>query len=226
MNASDGHTPANAATASVTAGRRRLSPEQRRHLILEAAADFFAEFGFDAQMTDLAQRIGISHSLIFRYFPTKLTLIEAVYDHVHLQLWARVWGDSLEDRGRPLARRIEDFLLAYLEAVDNPRWVRIGLYAGLGHITIENKRLLTGHVAAAMDRIIGAVEEEYGHSIATTPSLRQELGWHLYSSLIFWLMRKYVLDRPHEEDKQAFVALIVRNFLNGLQPGETPDPTS
>lgn len=209
---------ASKAAAVPQAARRRLSAEERRDRILEAAADFFAEFGFDGQMTDLAHRIGVAHSLIFRYFPTKQTLIEAVYDHVHLQLWARIPGDGLDALGQPLATRIEDFLLTYLEAVDNPRWVRIGLYAGLGHVSIENKRLLTRNVAAAMDRIIDAIEQEFGYSVAASQSLRQEVGWHLYSSLIFWLMRKYVLDRPYEEDKRAFLKVLVHGFLEGLKP--------
>ncbi len=47
-------------------------------MILDAAVEFFAEHGFEAQTKELAQRIGVSQGLIFRYFGTKQNLVEQV----------------------------------------------------------------------------------------------------------------------------------------------------
>ena len=51
-------------------GRTVKQPEVRRQEILEAALDLFCEKGYEgASMADLAQRLGISQGLCYRYFP-------------------------------------------------------------------------------------------------------------------------------------------------------------
>ena len=54
--------------------RQRLQPGDRQHMILEGAISYFAEFGFDGRTRELAQHLGISQALLFRYFPSKAAL--------------------------------------------------------------------------------------------------------------------------------------------------------
>ncbi len=58
--------------------RLHLPAAERERRIVEAAAEFFALHGFEGQTRELAKTMGISHSAIFRYFPTKEALIERV----------------------------------------------------------------------------------------------------------------------------------------------------
>lgn len=51
--------------------RRRLLPAEREQLIVEGAIQFFSERGLDAQMRELATAIGVTHTLVYHYFPTK-----------------------------------------------------------------------------------------------------------------------------------------------------------
>ena len=67
---------------------RRLEPGARAEQILDEATRFFAQRGFNAQITDLAARLGISHALIFRYFGTKQNLIDQVYKRVFAEPWS------------------------------------------------------------------------------------------------------------------------------------------
>ncbi len=55
------------------------APERERFIVDEAIR-FFAEQGFGGQTRELAKRMGITHSAIYRHFPSKEALIERVYE--------------------------------------------------------------------------------------------------------------------------------------------------
>lgn len=68
---------------SVAQKRTRLSPEQRRRQLLDAAVELFAERGIgEAKHADIAKRTGVSVATTFVYFPTRDELIDAVLDDV------------------------------------------------------------------------------------------------------------------------------------------------
>ncbi|WP_262690921.1 TetR/AcrR family transcriptional regulator [Kordiimonas aestuarii] len=63
--------------------RTRLSPEERKGQLLEAAVQLFAEKGIgEAKHADIAKRTGVSVATTFVYFPTRDVLIESVLDEV------------------------------------------------------------------------------------------------------------------------------------------------
>jgi AcrR family transcriptional regulator len=54
-------------------------PEERKEEIVEAASKLFEEKGYEeTMMSDVAQSIGISQGLPYRYFKSKLELLDAV----------------------------------------------------------------------------------------------------------------------------------------------------
>jgi AcrR family transcriptional regulator len=67
------------APAKRPARRTRLSGQDRRSSILSAATMMFAEHGFDGTRTlQIAQAAGVSEALLYRHFPSKLSLYRAV----------------------------------------------------------------------------------------------------------------------------------------------------
>jgi AcrR family transcriptional regulator len=63
----------------MTQTRLRMTAEQRRETVLEAAMTDFAARGFDGTSTeDIARRAGISQPYLFRLFPTKKALFLAL----------------------------------------------------------------------------------------------------------------------------------------------------
>ena len=58
----------------------RLSPDERRAALLDAATRLFAERGPDFTTADLAAEAGVSEGTIFRYFPDKAALVTATRD--------------------------------------------------------------------------------------------------------------------------------------------------
>jgi AcrR family transcriptional regulator len=63
----------------VTAARSmRADAARNRRLLLEAAAEEFAERGLDASVADIARRAGIGKGTVFRHFATKDDLLAAI----------------------------------------------------------------------------------------------------------------------------------------------------
>jgi AcrR family transcriptional regulator len=62
----------------VTAGRMRADARRNRERVLEVADDLFGEIGVKAQMDDVAERAGVGVGTVYRHFPTKAALLEAV----------------------------------------------------------------------------------------------------------------------------------------------------
>lgn len=73
--------------------KQRLSSDERRLAILEAAVPLFAEEGFRGVTTrKLAERAGVSEALLYQHFPSK----EALY--TEMQDWFCERHSDLEDR--------------------------------------------------------------------------------------------------------------------------------
>ena len=62
--------------------RRRMSGDERRQHLIDAALHLFATNGFRGTTTKaIAQAAGVSEGIIFRYFPTKEDLYTAILNH-------------------------------------------------------------------------------------------------------------------------------------------------
>lgn len=96
----------------VERGRTALRRDARRNrdLLLAAARQVYAEQGVDAPLDDIARRAGVGNATLYRHFPSRGALIEAVF-HDTLAATLRT-GEE--------ARRSEDpwaGLTAYLERI-------------------------------------------------------------------------------------------------------------
>jgi AcrR family transcriptional regulator len=79
--AGPGGGPADGPAPRKRAGRRRLSAEERRADLLEAAVVEFAEHGYHGTRTaDIAARAGFSQPYVYALFPDKRTLFLACHD--------------------------------------------------------------------------------------------------------------------------------------------------
>jgi AcrR family transcriptional regulator len=63
---------------SVTEKVQRADARRNRGRVLDAARDCFAESGLDAQMDEIAARAGVGVGTVYRHFPTKQALAEAI----------------------------------------------------------------------------------------------------------------------------------------------------
>ncbi|GAA1707830.1 TetR/AcrR family transcriptional regulator [Streptomyces yatensis] len=71
--------------------RTRLTAEQRRESILDAATEVFADVGYQrGKVSDIARRIGVSEPVIFQNFGTKASLFSAVLERAARQITAQL----------------------------------------------------------------------------------------------------------------------------------------
>jgi len=192
--------------------RTRLTPEAREAMILDAAIDFFAENGFTAQTRELADRIGVSQALIFRYFATKEVLVDCVYQKTFEARWDPRWDEMLLDRGVPIRDRLVSFFLSYLNAIDDSVWIRIVMYSSLAGWDLT-RRYISEHV----DKLMAIMSQEMAASLEMDVELDSELIWHLQSTFIYYLVRKHIHKIPVCEDKAVMVQRLVDAYIYGLQ---------
>ena len=77
-------------------GRRRLTPENRRAVIVSAALEVFGESGYDrASMRAVAKAAGITTPVLYDHFESKAALYAAVIDNVAEDLVAHWEGTGL-----------------------------------------------------------------------------------------------------------------------------------
>jgi AcrR family transcriptional regulator len=73
----------------------RVDAERNRRQLLCAAAAVFAERGLDAPMDEIARRAGVGNATLYRRFPSRCTLVSAVF--------ADTLADVVEAADRALA---------------------------------------------------------------------------------------------------------------------------
>jgi AcrR family transcriptional regulator len=85
----------------------RADAARNRELIIAAAAAVFAERGLDAATAEIAQRAGVGEATLFRRFPTKDDLIDAIIETRMEELAAL--ADAAADGADP-ASALERFM--------------------------------------------------------------------------------------------------------------------
>ena len=73
----------------------RRDAERNRHLIVGAARVLFAERGLDVSMDEIARHAGVGVGTVYRRFPEKELLIDALFDD-RLETIVGIAADSLE----------------------------------------------------------------------------------------------------------------------------------
>src|SRR5579859_2177269 len=61
--------------------RPRADAVRNRDLLIAAAAEAFAARGADVSLEDIARGAGVGIGTLYRHFPTRDALVEAVYRH-------------------------------------------------------------------------------------------------------------------------------------------------
>lgn len=196
--------------------RARLAPGEREQMILEAAVTFFADHGFHAQIRQLAERIGVSTGLIFRYFETKDVLIERVYQQVFVSRWRAEWTSLITQSDRPIRDRLIAFYRSYLSVVDDRDWICIAMRASLEGNNIT-RRYIDQHVNGLL-KLIATELRETGHRahVSNPTPWEMETVWNLHSSVIYYAIRKHIHQVGVLPDRDAFVELMVDEFLGGF----------
>ena len=119
--------------------RKRLMPVDRERQIITGAMSFFSEHGLDGQLRDLARQLGITHTLLYHYFPTKQALIERVYTEMFEGRWKPEWEVLLDDKKLDVEIKLTRFYSDYAKVILQSDWVRIFVFSGLSDRYITDR---------------------------------------------------------------------------------------
>lgn len=205
---------------AVAAGRRtRLNPHERERQIVQGAVNFFAEVGFSGRTRDLAQRLGITQGLLYRYFPSKEALMDRVYQEVFEAKWNPDWDDWLEDEDQPLRDRLVRFYTDYARVIHTYEWVRIFLLSGMAGLDI-NQRYLRLVRKRIYPKIIRMLRQEFGlpHREDGVLSRQEEdLMLNLHGMVFFLGIRKWIYRFDIQGSTEDLVSQQIELILSGAK---------
>jgi AcrR family transcriptional regulator len=142
--------------------RKRLTAEQRRGAILDAALEVFAARGFHgSSIDDIAGAAGISKALIYEHFDSKQDLYLALVGLHTGELFERLAENA--GVGPPSAERLERGVETFFRFVEERRDAWRMLF----------REAADPDVAAVLDRIVAGVTALVAQLIAQDPAVHE-----------------------------------------------------
>lgn len=193
---------------------KRMSPADRKEHIISAAVALFTEVGFDGSTRDIAEKAEITQPLLYRYFPNKETLIEAVYARVFLERWNPRWDVLLEDRGISVRERFQSFYEEYTQTIFDPVWLRISNFAALREAGIHD-----WYNQVVEEMILKRLVRERRFELSQNENFyvsREELEkpWIMHGGLLHYGVRRHVLKFEVNENTSLVIAGALDMYLN------------
>src|SRR5215469_822670 len=195
--------------------RHRMAPHDRERLILDNAFRFFAERGLAGETRELARRLGVTQSLIYRYFPSKDVLIERVYQKWFTEYWNPAWAEWISERRLSLEERLLAFYRDYVRLCHNYEWVRLFAFSGLDglphHVRFvaRNRKEIFPHIACELRRDHGMPNFD---EIPLT-EFEHDVIWSLHATQFYVGQRRWLFGLSTPRDVNEVVATRVHSFV-------------
>lgn len=197
--------------------RRRLGVAERERQIVEGAVRFFADQGFVGQLRDLARSVGVTHALLYHYFPTKQALIDRVYEELFEACWQDGWDALLDDRGIAVEDKLTAFYNDYVNQTLSREFTRIFVFSGLSDHTITD-RFFAMLRARLFPRLVRETRRHRGSTSRARASTReQELLAGLHGGFFYIAMRRWIYGQgiTSEAVPERFDEALVRDRVRG-----------
>lgn len=182
---------------------------------------FFSEHGLDGQLRDLARELGITHTLLYHYFPTKQALIERVYADLFAARWDEEWERLLDDKALEVEVKLTRFYTKYAKRILERDWVRVFVFSGLSDRYITDRYFaLLGE--KLFPRLVRESRRYLGVPNRSKPTPREmELLMGLHGSIFYMGLRRWVygLEQPGSKTDpfdEVFVHDRVHGYLQTL----------
>ena len=192
--------------------RKRLTLVEREAQILAGAIAFFSVHGLDGQMRVLANEIGVTHALLYHYFPTKQALIDRVYYELFEGRWKPEWEDLLDDPDLDVEEKFTAFYCDYATTVLTREFVRIFMFSGLSDHYITD-RFFTLLRTRLFPRLVRETRRYCGTVSRKQPSVQEfELVMGLHGGIFYTGVRQYIYGQAgHATSQAAYDAATIRD---------------
>ncbi|MBM3337856.1 MAG: TetR/AcrR family transcriptional regulator [Betaproteobacteria bacterium] len=194
----------------------RLSPDDRRRELLDAAILYFAEEGFDGGTRGLAKRLGITQPLLYRYFSSKEDLVNEVYRAVYLDRWQADWETTILNRDRPIEDRLLEFYRGYTDLIFDRNWMRIFFFAGLKGLDL-NKRYIKRVETVLLTPIWAETSIALGVTMkGHTTEYPHDLVWQMHGAILYHGIRKHIY-ADCTVDIERTILVAVQTYLSAAR---------
>jgi AcrR family transcriptional regulator len=139
-----------------SARKPRADAERNRERILEVAKEVFTREGAAASLDDIARRSGVGNATLYRHFPTRDALIEAVYRNEVEKLAA---AEQRFAASMPPLEALRAWMLLFIDHVAGKKLIipAMDTVAGGSMRLIEGSRsLIHAAFVASVKRAIGS----------------------------------------------------------------------
>ena len=199
---------------------RRAADDSRRQRIIEAAERAFVRHGFHAAtMQHVADEAGMSAGNLYRYFPAKEAIVEAL-----CALDQEGAGDALEkllapgcDLRRAVFAALREHVLG--KSGDKARMiVEIWAEAGRNARVAAMTRALDAHVLDKIERLVEAAKA----AGVAAPDLDARFAARFFSTFVAGLFKRMATEPDFDRSAEAAMAYGVLNalFAGALAPRE------
>ncbi len=198
--------------------KRRMSAGGRREQILNGAMRLFAQKGFRGTTTrEIAQRLGISEALMFKYFPSKEALYRAIIqkrtDGSEEMLFPKEAIQAKDDR--QVFRSIASYLIR--RNTEDPTFLRLLLYSalerhGLSNIFFENHAM--ERIRLLSEYIRQRIKEKAFKKVPPMLAARAFIGMVIH---YVQAQEIYGMKNSFRFSQKKVVSTFVDAFLNGLK---------
>jgi AcrR family transcriptional regulator len=172
----------------------RADARRNREKVLAAAGAAFAEVGLDAQVEDIARRASVGVGTVYRHFPTKEALVEALarahFERLADILEASEGDDPWEDFAAAIWRCAESTVgnVALCEIIGGHPIAIVAAAAGQRRLEAASARLIDGARAQRAIREDATVDDVrtimcgFGH-VAAAQRAGAPLDWRRYLTI-------------------------------------------
>lgn len=209
-----------------TAPRKRLSAEERREVIEQAAAEVFAERGYHgAAIDEIARRSGVSPPVVYDHFESKVALHKHLLER-HFAELRQVWRDHLPG-DEPTEVRMARAIDAWYAYVQHRPYVRRMLFRDT--TGIPEVEAIHDAVAKQSRQIIRPMlsDERGAENIAGADVESIDMAWEVFRSTMQGLALWWH-EHPHVP-RERIVATTMNALWLGFERvarGETWTPPS
>jgi AcrR family transcriptional regulator len=209
-----------------------MGAAERERQLLDGAIEFFSIHGFGGQLRDLARSMGVTHTLLYHYFPTKQALIDRVYLEVFEGKWRSSWDDLLDDPMISVEDKFVRFYLEYVNTTLSKEFVRILVFSGLTDHSITDRffALLRKRL---FPKLIRETRLHQGVISRTQPNERElELLMGLHGGFFYVAMRRWIYvqdvyaDKAQKDISEVMVRDRVRGYLVASQLDQVQPPNN
>ena len=202
----------------IAPARRRMNTADRKRQILDRAIQFFAKHGIDGQLRNLTKELGVTHTLLYHYVPTKEALIKEVYKEVFESRWKPEWEELLDDKHLSPEEKLNAFYLDYSNTVLTYDFVRILIFSGLSDHSISDRffELLRSRL---LPRLIRETRKYCDRSTRPKPTHRELeflMGLHggiFYIGMRRWIYGQAIYDDSSPDAEQDIIRDRIRSYL-------------